>query len=153
MKQKQSWSSSLVPQIHKFGGASVADADAIRHAVSIVRDLSCGPIVVAVSAMAGVTDSLIDVADHAAQGDRKGVDRRIYELAKRHRLVAQQLVKGKNLAAALLRDIEAHFQVLSEVAHGLIALRGVTARSRDYILARGEMLSVLLFAAAARAGG
>jgi len=42
-------------EVWKFGGASLADAAAVRHAVSLVR-AHRGPLVVVVSALAGVTD-------------------------------------------------------------------------------------------------
>ena len=47
------------PQIHKFGGASLADAAAIGHAVGIVIAQRPEPLVVVVSAMSGVTDALL----------------------------------------------------------------------------------------------
>src|SRR5204862_365704 len=56
------------PQIHKFGGASLADAAAIGHAVRIVQAQRPEPLVVVVSAMSGVTDALLDGAARAARG-------------------------------------------------------------------------------------
>ena len=54
--------------VHKFGGASLADAAALSHAASIIA-LRPGRRVVVVSAMAGVTDVLLDGAQSAADGD------------------------------------------------------------------------------------
>src|SRR5258705_2852006 len=48
-------------QVHKFGGASLATAEAMAHAVSIVLAHRSAPIVVVVSALAGVTDALLDI--------------------------------------------------------------------------------------------
>ena len=61
------------PHIHKFGGASLADAAAIGHAVGIVLAQRPGPLVVVVSAMSGVTDALLDGAARAARGDASHV--------------------------------------------------------------------------------
>ena len=58
--------------IHKFGGASLADAAAVRHAASLVAAQKGARLVVA-SAMAGVTDALLSGATRAAAGD--GEDR------------------------------------------------------------------------------
>src|SRR5690606_11298048 len=44
-------------QVHKFGGASLADAASVRHAASIIAGHK-GPRLVVASAMAGVTDAL-----------------------------------------------------------------------------------------------
>ena len=60
--------------VQKFGGTSVADPDAIQRLIQIVRTARTrdgrGPAVV-VSAMSGVTDTLLAIA--AAGGDRKSV--------------------------------------------------------------------------------
>src|SRR5207245_10869197 len=57
------------PQIHKFGGASLASGAAIAHAVSIIQAHRPAPLVVVVSAMAGVTDALLAVASRSVHGD------------------------------------------------------------------------------------
>ena len=60
------------PQIHKFGGASLADATAVRHAVALIVSHRAEPTVVVLSAMAGVTDALLDIAKRAVVGDVAG---------------------------------------------------------------------------------
>src|SRR5438874_2671900 len=65
--------STRPPHVHKFGGASLADAAAIRHAVGIVRAQRPDALVVVVSAMGGVTDALLDGAARAARGDASQV--------------------------------------------------------------------------------
>ena len=60
----------------KFGGTSVADADAIRRVVAIVRRqierqaARRRPPVVVVSALSKVTDGLLQVARSVEAGDR-----------------------------------------------------------------------------------
>ena len=49
-------------RVHKFGGTSLADSDRIRHVTSLVAGQS-SPTAVVVSAMSGVTDRLLDLAD------------------------------------------------------------------------------------------
>ena len=49
--------------VMKFGGTSVKDGGSILHCANLVKKFSENEVVVVVSAMAGVTDSLI----HAAQ--------------------------------------------------------------------------------------
>ena len=51
---------------HKFGGSSLADAGRIRHVAMLVRDRDEDEQVVVVSAMQGVTDSLIALTHAAA---------------------------------------------------------------------------------------
>ncbi|MCE5193132.1 aspartate kinase, partial [bacterium] len=56
--------------VMKFGGVLVQDAPAIMHAAQLVAQTARKKTraVVVVSAMAGVTDALLDLADHARQG-------------------------------------------------------------------------------------
>ena len=46
-------------EVHKFGGASLADGPALAHAVEIVAGRRPARMAVVVSAMAGVTDALL----------------------------------------------------------------------------------------------
>ena len=60
---KQNDRTASVPQIHKFRGALLANADAVVHALSIVKNVPPLPPVVVVSAMGGVTDFLLALAE------------------------------------------------------------------------------------------
>jgi aspartokinase/homoserine dehydrogenase 1 len=142
-----------IPEIHKFGGASLADADAVIHALSIVRNVSPGPPVIVVSAMAGVTDALLAVARKAAAGAKAEIDTLIRGLRKRHVEAARLLVRPHRKAKYVTEIIEDHFRELEEIAHGLLILRELTPRTSDYIVARGELLSALLFTAALESNG
>src|SRR5205823_4783548 len=141
------------PQIHKFGGASLADAAAIGHAVRIVQAQRPEPLVVVVSAMSGVTDALLDGAARAARGDASHVRAAAEALRARHAAAAQQLVPAGARLEELLRLIGEAFAELEQVAGGLSVLRELTPRTTDYLAARGERLSARLFAAALDAAG
>src|SRR6266513_2475797 len=141
------------PQIHKFGGASLADAAAIGHAVRIVQAQRPEPLVVVVSALSGVTDALLDGAARAARGDASHVRAAAEALRARHAAAAQQLVPAGARLEELLRLIGEAFAELEQVAGGLGVLRELTPRTTDYLAARGERLSARLFAAALDAAG
>ena len=141
------------PQIHKFGGASLADAAAIGHAVGIVQAQRPEPLVVVVSAMSGVTDALLDAAARAARGDASHVRAAAEALRAQHAAAAQQLVPAGARLEELLRLIGEAFAELEQVAGGLGVLRELTPRTTDYLAARGERLSARLFAAALDAAG
>src|SRR2546430_12385478 len=72
-------------EIHKFGGASLANGVAIAHAVSVIRARRPAPLVVVVSAMAGVTDALLDLAGAAVRGDAGGARATLHRPAGHHR--------------------------------------------------------------------
>src|SRR6266571_1774759 len=141
------------PHIHKFGGASLADAAAIGHAVGIVRAQRPDPLVVVVSAMSGVTDALLDGAARAARGDAGHVRAMAESLRAQHATAARALVPAGARLEELLRLIDAAFAELEQVAGGLGVLRELTPRTTDYLAARGERLSARLFAAALDAAG
>src|SRR3989442_5977452 len=82
---------TIVPEVHKFGGASLGTAEAMAHAVSIVLAHRPGPIVVVVSALAGVTDALLDIATHAARGDGRGLRGAATAMRRKHTALARAL--------------------------------------------------------------
>src|SRR5256712_8679582 len=141
------------PDIHKFGGASLADAAAIGHAVAIVLAGRRGPLGVVVSAMSGVTDALLDGAARAARGDASHVRAVAAALRAQHATAARALVPAGARLEELLRLIDEAFAELEQVAGGLGVLRELTPRTTDYLAARGERLSARLFAAALDAAG
>src|SRR3989440_607993 len=141
------------PHIHKFGGASLADAAAIGHAVRIVLAQRPAPLVVVVSAMGGVTDALLDGAARAARGDASHVRAAAEALRAQHVAAARALVPAGARLEELLRLIDEAFAELDQVAGGLGIVRELTPRTTDYLAARGERLSARLFAAALEAAG
>ena len=78
-------------EVWKFGGASLADAAAVRHAVSLVR-AHRGPLVVVVSALAGVTDLLLDGARRSVAGEPAAASAAAATFLRRHRDLAHGLV-------------------------------------------------------------
>src|SRR5947208_959336 len=145
--------STRPPHSHKFGGASLADAAAIRHAVGIVRAQRPDALVVVVSAMGGVTDALLDGGARAARGDASQVRAAAEALRAQHAAAARALVPAGARLEELLRLIDAAFAELEQVAGGLGVLGELTPRTTDYLAARGERLSARLFAAALDAAG
>jgi aspartate kinase len=140
--------------VQKFGGTSVADPDAIRRLIEIVRAARArdgrGPAVV-VSAMSGVTDALLTIAAVAGCGKVDEALVRVEQLRQRHLAAARDLAGGG--AEVLLAAIGAHFDELAAVVRALGVLREVSPRTLDVIAAVGELLSSrLVTAALVRAG-
>jgi aspartate kinase len=77
--------------VMKFGGTSVQDADALRRLSSIVaRRLAEHPVVV-VSALAGVTNTLVGLVAPAARSEVGALERAVAALVERHAEVAAAL--------------------------------------------------------------
>ena len=141
--------------VQKFGGTSVADADAIRRLVAIVtggrRVQTRGPAVV-VSAMSGVTDGLLGVAADAAAARLDAALGGLAKVRVRHEEAIAGLLTGAR-AAETAAFTSTHLDQLESVVRGLALLREVTPRTMDAITATGELLSSRLVAAAVDEAG
>ena len=138
--------------VMKFGGTSVGDAKAIVRVAEIVRGrLGQRPVVV-VSAMARVTDQLLQMARAAGSGDRKIALTLARELRERHYNTAGELL-GTALFTQFHSDLGAEFEELEELLRGISAVGEVTPRTTDHVAAFGEVLSSKLVAAAFSAHG
>ena len=141
------------PHIHKFGGASLADASGVRRAVEIVLAHRPAPQVVVVSAMGGVTDALLEAARRATRGETSQVRAAGETLRTQHAKAARALVPRGGRLDELLHHIDAAVDELKPLGGRLGLLRELTPRTVDYLVARGERLSALVFAAALEAAG
>jgi aspartate kinase len=137
----------------KFGGTSVGDADAIRGAVDIVRGrLERRPVVV-VSALAGVTNTLLTIVEQASSGQLIGAIRGVENLRDRHLAVADELLAGQDSARELAGELSTAFDELASLAEALSVLGHATPRSVDVVAAKGEMISSTLIVAAMHSMG
>jgi aspartate kinase len=136
----------------KFGGTSVQGPEMIDRALDITASrLDKAPVLVS-SAMAKVTDALVKTTVTAVNGDAKGAAKLCGEILERHLCVARAFLSGGNLKTVSLK-IEEMGKALFSLVKGLALLRECSARSRDAVLAFGELLSTTLIAARARERG
>ncbi len=133
--------------VMKFGGTSVTHAPEIRQVGGIIRRFAGRKPVVVVSAMAGVTDDLIALADSAVKGAPIQVSRRLDRLQKRHRDVVRRLKLGAGPGGRLEKEIHTLFTELEGVCHGVLLLRELSRRSLDLISSFGERLCAHVVAA------
>ena len=132
----------------KFGGTSVADADRILAAAEIVRPRMPRRPAVVVSALAGVTDLLVQAVARASAGDREGQEPILADLVRRHRWAAGGAVKTSRRRHDLDLAIDAHVEELRQVLRSVRVLGEGTPRAADAILATGEVLSAEIVATA-----
>jgi len=138
--------------VMKFGGTSVADADAMTRVVNIVRSqresqAHATPPVVVVSALSKVTDGLIRTAHFADEGDAANASALVSELRDRHIGIASTLTSGAR-TAQLVEALRAQFGELGDLVAALAATRDVTPGAHDAIVATGELASSRIVAAA-----
>ncbi len=137
----------------KFGGTSVGDADAIARTAAIIRGrLDRHPIVV-VSALAGTTNRLIEIAEQAAKGELIVALAILEELRTRHFDTISVLLGGHPAEDDVSSEVGAMFDELAHLAEALSVLGHLTARSHDAVASMGERLSApIVTAAMVRAG-
>jgi aspartokinase/homoserine dehydrogenase 1 len=145
-------SKRTAPEIHKFGGASLADVAAFRHAVAIVCQRP-GPRVVVCSAPSGVTDALLGMARRARGGQEVALAADSIALRRRYLSILQAMVPSKTARRPVADEIDQSFDELDALLTSLLVLKELTPRTSDFIAARGERLSALLFAASLEAAG
>jgi aspartate kinase len=129
--------------VMKFGGTSVEDAAAIRRLISIVQnklDRSAAQPVLVVSALAGVTDQLLEAGNAAARGHLGSALAVVRDIYVRHEQLAESLVAS---AAYGILDYElrGEFRALESLLHDLEASRHLNLKSQDYLLGFGECFS------------
>ncbi|HVO12784.1 MAG TPA: aspartate kinase [Vicinamibacteria bacterium] len=133
-------------EVWKFGGASLADAAAVRHAVALVR-AHRGPLVVVVSALAGVTDLLLDGARRSVRGDPAAASTAAATFLRRHRDLAHTLVTSAAARRPLLSLADEQAREYREIAHAMSALADLSSRASDTLVARGERAASAVVAA------
>ncbi len=129
--------------VAKFGGTSVEDADAIRRLIEIVRFRIHEQPVVVVSALAGITDELLEVAHQCGAGDGPAIERSVEALLQRHERVGQTLSGCASALESIRDDVE---QLRREVSGA--RYRKLSPAEIDNVAARGEVWSSRLVAAA-----
>jgi len=126
--------------VMKFGGTSVEDAAAIRRLIAIVKNrLGVQPVVV-VSALAKVTDQLLEAGNAAAQGHLGSALATVRNIYVRHEQLADSLVEG-SAHSALDRELRGEFRALEALLHDIEGSRLLDLKSQDQLLGFGECLS------------
>lgn len=141
--------------VMKFGGTSVGDAAAIRALCGIVADqrAAWGQAAAVVSAMSGVTDTLIHGATTAAAGDRDTYEGLARALREKHAAALAELVVDEDEERATRAVIEALIDEFALLCHSVGVIGEASPRVLDAISGLGERMSVRLVAAALRARG
>lgn len=139
----------------KFGGSSVGNGKSIKNVVKIISsNVEAGnSLTVVVSALSGITDSLVEITDKSMNGDSKTVRDFLKQILTRHKTVSKEAM---NKAAFIKRAIKELDETAGELERILISvsnLREVTSRSRDYILSFGERMSTIILCSALEEAG
>ncbi|MBZ0295852.1 MAG: aspartate kinase, partial [Anaerolineae bacterium] len=136
----------------KFGGTSVGSPDAIENVVRIVHnELQQGKqIIIVVSAMSKVTDTLLKAAHLAAEGNKWGYLSSAQSLRDRHQEAINRLLPPNGVREQTAEQTNALIDEFVQVCHAINILGELTPRILDTVVSFGERLSSRVIAAAMR---
>lgn len=141
--------------VMKFGGTSVGSAEALTQAAQIIREARAeySRLVVITSAMAGVTDLLLNSAGLAAQGNIDSLPETEIKLREKHFSAAEALINDDGLCHETKSQIDALILYLVDLCRAIAVLGEASPRALDAVASLGERMSVRLLGAVAEAAG
>ncbi|MDD5309105.1 MAG: aspartate kinase [Deltaproteobacteria bacterium] len=132
--------------VMKFGGTSVKDAEAVDRVAGILAGRIDERPVVVVSAFGDTTDALEGILSALDRGDAGGARAVAGEIGRGHADVVGRILTAGPAATEARDVLEGALERLRRLIDGMECLGEVSARSRDAVLASGEMLSAPLLA-------
>ena len=124
--------------VHKFGGTSLANPDRIRHVADLL-DAREPPLAVVVSAMSGVTDRLLALAEQA-HTDADGLSGRLQSLRDDQEAVATGLLSA-DTAAPVVETLHQDVDDLADVLRATRLMGTAPDTTRDLVAGYGELWS------------
>ncbi len=129
-------------KVIKFGGTSVGSPESLRSVKSIIESQT-EKVIVVVSALGGVTDSLISAARLAEGGDQE-FRTLLREIRERHFAMCDGMVEDAEARKILKDRLGALLDRLGNICEGVFMLRVLPRKAEDEILSFGERLSSLI---------
>ncbi|MGI9532876.1 aspartate kinase [Lutimonas sp.] len=123
----------------KFGGTSVGSVENFKKVASIVQDCKENKIVV-LSAMSGVTNTLVSISDLLRASNRSEALQKIDALNEKYVSVAKDLLESDEGFYKAQIILKKHHQILKSVSEEVF-----TAQNEKIVMAQGELVSTNLF--------
>jgi aspartate kinase len=142
--------------VMKFGGTSIADGEMIKNVAKLVKKEKRRKVVV-VSAMAGVTDKLINIANKVVDLPNNVVEREVdvfcRELLMQHRSAVMNAITDKRERSSALSQVIELIDKLKVALLGVGYLEDLSPKSLDYIQSFGELLNIITVSCALKSVG
>lgn len=126
-------------KVLKFGGTSVADSKSLSHVVKIIKSSGNQKQLVVVSALGGITNLLIQMAENASIGKTDFQDI-IQIIEKRHLDPILHFIPVKN-QSEVISFLKSRLNELEELIESLHTLGEITPKSLAKVCSFGEILS------------
>lgn len=137
-----------INKVLKFGGTSVGTPERLKNVSKIIINAAKdGNIAVAVSAMSGTTKAegttsrLIRILDFAKKSDTKSIDDEIKHIRDFHLDIIEHTVGIHTIKEELNIFVSEELKSLENFVKALAEIQEISPRSRDRVIALGEILS------------
>jgi len=129
--------------VMKFGGTSVGSGVNIRHVAGLVTKYAKenNKIAVVVSALAGVTNSLIETSFRAQKSDEKYIQAFTKTLLAKHTDAIKEAIASEIIQKEVIEITEKNIAELEKILIGICYIGELTPKSKDYVMSFGERLS------------
>jgi aspartate kinase len=125
-------------KIMKFGGTSVGNPDRMKALIPLINDDERK--IVVLSAMAGTTNNLVEIADLLCADNINETSDKINNLRSKYHQVVEELFSTEIIRKSGHELIDSHFEYIRN-----FTLRVFTKIQEKAILAQGELISTSLF--------
>jgi len=125
-------------KVLKFGGTSLGTPSKMHSVVELINDNS--PKIVVLSAMAGATDSLVEITTYLSKNNKDTAKELTSSLEKKYKKVVSDLFKTQEYKNKALGIVLSHFNHIRSFFH-----KFYSQPQRNSILAMGELISSSLF--------
>ena len=123
----------------KFGGTSVGSVENFRKVAKIVNDIR-EPKIVVLSAMSGVTNTLVSISEHLKSRRLEDAVLQINALNEKYNEVARELLEDNQGFYKAQVFLNRHHQLLMSMVH-----QKFSDKEERIIMAEGELVSTNLF--------
>ncbi len=127
-----------IEKIMKFGGTSVGSPERMKALIPLITDSE--KKIVVLSAMAGTTNSLVEITDHLYGDNVNEASLKIEALREKYHKVVDDLYETEEYKKTGHELINSHFDYINN-----FTLRVFTKLQEKAILAQGELISTSLF--------
>jgi aspartate kinase len=131
-------------KVLKFGGSSLKDGASMMSVGEIIASDSEEKVIV-VSAIQGITDSLLDFMSKVRREEE--VQQFIRTLRDRHLKLLTEVAGSMDVKQTAVSQLTAQLVRLERILYGIIYLEELTPRTKDLVQSFGERMSVIVMAA------
>ena len=133
-------------QAHKFGGTSLADASCFRRVAEILHAEPGTCQAVVVSAMAGMTDALLDLVT-ASELSADTIQPGLAGISDRYQETVEALLGDSEMRVTVVESFESEISDAADILQAISSVHSAADRSRDLVAGLGELWSTRLLAA------